>query len=301
MDAADAFLATAEQHGIERLNQACGADMVPVMTTVLLVKASLQSIQTDLESALDLSSCYKVSPILRQVVYGPICQETVSSMTWLFSCCFAISIVGLIMLSTRAALFNATLRPERKKMSKRRLKKEFKEYKEFMEQFYDNVHEWKLHPSPEKKELPRSDSFDTDITAVPSNDTDGGSSDPVVVENPLFDESDSFYSNNASHTTPRARRLARTFASCIAESPEAILTRSALRDATNDQELEPLSPAPPIKPPAPPTKKFKSFQRTSLGQSCRPANSRNQAFSSSPAAARRSNNHQAKPAPIKEN
>jgi hypothetical protein len=298
MDAVDSFLAMAEQHGIKNLNQACGADMVPVMTAVLLVKDTLQSIQTHLESALDLSSCYKVSPFLRQIVNGPICQETVSSLTWLFSCSFAISIAGFIMLSTRAALYNATLRPERRKMSKRRLKKEFKEYKEFMEQFYDNVHEWKLHPSPDKKkELPRSDS-DTDITALPSNDTEVGSSD-AVVENPRFQESESLYSNNASRWTPRARRLARSFAGCIVDSPEPTsTTRNALRDVTNSNELEPLSLDAPIKPPATPTKKIKSFKRTSLGQSCRPPNSKNQSFSSSPAV-RRSN--KPKPAPIKEN
>lgn len=247
---------------MEHLSEACGADLVPVMSSLRIMKGSLQSIETNIQSALDLSSCYKVSPIFRRMFYGPICGETVNALTWLFSCCFVITILGLIMLSVRAALYNATLRPKRKKMSKRRLKKEFNEYKEFMEQFYENVHEWKLHPSPEKKDLPRSDSFDTDITAKPSHDTDLGSSD---IENPLFEESDGFYS------TPRARRLARSFVSCVDSSPpaEPISRRAALRDRTN-QEIEPLSPeTTKMCMPAAPTKLFKSIQRTSLGMSNR--------------------------------
>lgn len=265
MDAADTFLSTAQEHGLETLSASCGADLDSVMSSVVLMKSSLQSIETSIQDALDLSSCYKVSPIVRKMLYGPVCSETVTALTWLFSTCFCISILGLIMLSVRAALYNATLRPPRKKMSKRRLKKEFNEYKEFMEQFYDNVHEWKLHPSPEKKKLKRSDSFDTDITAKPSHDTDIGSSNNSIVENPLFDETDSFYSS-----TPRSRRLARSFVSCVDSPPSEPSAgpgpnESVLRDRTN-QELEPLSPeTTKMCMPAAPTKAFKSLRRTSLG------------------------------------
>lgn len=264
MDVADTFLFTAEEHGLERLSESCGANLVPVMSSMVMLKSSLQSIQTDIQSVLDLSSCYKVSPIFRRMLYGPACNDSVTALTWLFSCCLVISILGLIMLSVRAALYNATLRPERRKMSKRRLKKEFREYREFMSQYYHDAHEWKLHPSPEKKKLPRRDSFDTEITANPSNDTDAtGSAD---VENPLFEESDSFYS------TPRARRLARSFVAdySMDDGCEPSL-RNVLRDVTNGngELIEPLSPSPSSKTcmPRAPKKAFTSFQRTSLGMS----------------------------------
>jgi len=259
MDVADTFLVTAEEQGIKLLSESCGADLAPIVSSVVLMKGSMQSIQKDIESALELSACSKVSPILRRMFYGPTCGDSVNAFTWMFSCCFIISILGLIMLSVRAALYNATLRPERKKMSKRRLKKEFNEYKEFMAQFYDNVHEWKLHPSPEKKEeVSLCDSFDTDITMMPSNDTDTGTDD---VENPLFEESDSFYS------TPRARRLARSFTGCIVDSPDdGKPSRRALRYVTNE-EREPLTPEVNACMLRAPRKAFTTFQRTSLGMS----------------------------------
>ena len=246
MGACETFLNTAEEHGFENLSKSCGADIDSVVSSVVILEGSLQSIQSSIQSALDLSECFRISPILRRIFYGPVCEESMAAFTWLFSCCLAISILGLIMLSVRAALYNATLRPEWKKMTKRRLKKEFIEYKDFMAQFYPDVDEWRIHPSPEKKELPRRDSFDTAVTVKPSIDTDNGG---VDIEKPLFYEADSF------NATPCSRK--HSFAS------DETLPGIA------DDELERLSPdlAEPSTPPAP-RKPFTSIQRTSLGGEC---------------------------------
>lgn len=232
IDAADMLLITAEEHGLENLTESCGADVVPVVSAVVLLKGSLLSIQDDVNTAMDLSSCYSISPILRRIFYGPTCTDTVSGLTWMFSCCLAISFLGLTMLSVRAALYNATLRPERKPRTRRQIKREWNEYKKFMATFYPDVGEWEFHPSPEKKDVQESGSYDTAITASRSNDTETDS-DEIPYDS---DEDDSDFG--------------------VFTSPQKLM----------DDELEPLSPIVPNRstPPAP-KKPFTSFRRTSLG------------------------------------
>jgi hypothetical protein len=234
------FFDTAEAYGVSTLSDSCGADIVPVVSAVTVLINSLQSIQNDLATAIDVSSCHSISPILRRIFYGPTCNESVSGFTWLFSCCLAISLVGLTMLSVRAAMYNATLRPPRKPRTRRQIQREFNEYKDFMAQFYgDEVDEWKLHP--EKKELQENCSYDTEITVLPSNSTDTGSSD---------DDSDV-----GVFTTPQKSMDSMEFSRQTQDMSHVL-----------DSEMEPLSPDLRRNLPPAPKKSFTSFQRTSLGK-----------------------------------
>ena len=196
------FLDTVEVNGITELSNACGADIVPVMAAVVLLKGALESIQKDFRSAIELASCYSISSILQKIFHGPICTETVDGLTWMFTSMLVLSILCLTMLSVRAALYNATLRPERKKRTERQVQREFNEYKDFMAQFYDDVDEWKLQPSPQKDTISQTESYDTDITENPSDDSDMG----VVAACPLSPLEDSYHTPSKQSRTSHGRQ-----------------------------------------------------------------------------------------------
>jgi hypothetical protein len=250
IDGAEMFSGTAEAHGASTLSESCGVDIFPVVSAATVLINALQSIQNELATAIDLSSCHSIAPILRRIFYGTICNESVSGFTWMFSCCLAISFLGLTMLSARAAMYNATLRPPRKPRSRRQIQREFKEYKDFMAQFYGGeVDEWELHPK--KKELRESCSYDTEITAVPSNYTD------TTGDEMPFDEYSDDDSDVGVFTTPHKRM-------------DSIQFSRQTRDRLHvlDGEMEPLSPVLTVthlSPPPAPKKRITKFQRTSLG------------------------------------
>jgi hypothetical protein len=78
-------------------------------------------------------------------------------MAWLFGSTFGIMLTGLVMLSTRAALYNPVLRPIRRK----RREREFKEYTEYMSEHYDTS-KWKMDPeSKDKGAIQTTDTFET--------------------------------------------------------------------------------------------------------------------------------------------
>jgi hypothetical protein len=244
------FVGTSEAHGASTLSESCGADILPVVSVATVVMHSLQSIQNELATAIDLSSCHSISPILRRIFYGTICHESVSALTWMFSCCLAISVLGLTMLSVRAAMYNPILRPPRKPRTRRQLQREFNEYKDFMAKFYGGeVDEWELHP--EKKELQESCSYDTEITALPSTDT----TDTTSADKMPYDEYSDDDSDVGVFMTPHKRMDSMEFSRQTQDMLHVL-----------DSEIEPLSPFPStFSPPPAPKKRSQSFQRTSCG------------------------------------
>jgi hypothetical protein len=76
--------------------------------------------------------------------FGSTCTESVEGLASLYISLLCISTLGLIILSTRAALFNPVIRGRR---SKRR-EKEFADYKVFMSKFYD-TRNWELDWIPD--------------------------------------------------------------------------------------------------------------------------------------------------------
>lgn len=123
------------------LAETCGGDFVWFNATLYEIERTLDNVRSNIALALDLTSCDRVSPILRTITFGSTCVESVEGLAMMFSMLLAITVSGMIMLTTRAALFNPLIRAKRKK----RREKEFQEYKDYMAQFYD-VTDWVLDP-----------------------------------------------------------------------------------------------------------------------------------------------------------
>jgi hypothetical protein len=66
-----------------------------------------------LQETMTLTGCAKISPVMRKIFYGETCDECVNGLTWMFSSLFAICCSGMIMISLRAALYNARVEPSK--------------------------------------------------------------------------------------------------------------------------------------------------------------------------------------------
>jgi hypothetical protein len=173
-----------QSYNISDLSEECGTDLEPVNITLQLFAPALNSLYGNARAATELSECSNIEPIFRQLAQGPTCNDSVAGLTWIFSCLLTISILGMVILSTRAALFNAVLQVKRQK----RREKEFEEYKEYMETFYDTSM-WKL--DAEKKfcnglrvDLAHAETFETEETSTTSSprEFDDNEHEAVAVE-----------------------------------------------------------------------------------------------------------------------
>lgn len=147
-----------------RFSGECEADFSQVNSTFSTLAPILVDVTTAVERLNDLVKCEDINPILDEFAYGPICHDTIDSATWMYYTWLVIVLLIMIMLSTRAALFN-TLIPVPKK---KRREKEFRQYKRFMEQHGFDTSDWILDP-PKAKKLGdikpiRTATFDTEDT-----------------------------------------------------------------------------------------------------------------------------------------
>lgn len=118
----------------------CGIDYQQhAYETLYQLESLVQSTLGHMESISNMTECSNIARILDPLLEGATCTTAVQGSTWLFCSMLAISILALIMLSTRAALFNVIILPQHKN----RREKEFEEYKNFMSGFYD-VSRWQL-------------------------------------------------------------------------------------------------------------------------------------------------------------
>jgi len=78
------------------------------------------------------------------------------------------------MLSTRAGLYNPVLKPRRVK----RREREFREYKAYMAQFYDDAQRWRIDPSPWKKGVQAIEATETFETEDSGDLSEPGNSPP---------------------------------------------------------------------------------------------------------------------------
>ena len=130
---------------IAALNEECGGDLSFLPGTLDDLEIQLFSVQGNIKALTDLTSCHKISPIVRRITHGALCHESVDGLVWIWSCSLLICVLSFIVLTTRAALFNSVKRKkQRPKMSKRAVEKEFEEYKEFMAPYYDDAHKWQI-------------------------------------------------------------------------------------------------------------------------------------------------------------
>jgi hypothetical protein len=158
----------------------CGADnnnIVLANATLYSLQQNLLNIRGTITALTDLTSCSSISPVFRRLFFGSTCNQLVNGLAWLYSTLLVISLLGFVVLSTRAALFNPVIRGRR---SKRR-EKEFADYKLFMSKFY-NTSDWELDWIPDfddeeqsnvEPQLPACDSEDTFSTSdISPSDSD---------------------------------------------------------------------------------------------------------------------------------
>jgi hypothetical protein len=139
--------------------QACGDESISVIDASLMkLVARLDELESALASAANLTACSNVEPLVRGFINGAPCSESPRGLAWLFGTAACILFVGLVMLATRAGLYNAVIKPRRVK----RREREFQEYKEYMSSFY-NTGGWEMDPV--KENLASTKTFETAETA----------------------------------------------------------------------------------------------------------------------------------------
>jgi hypothetical protein len=162
---------------LETLSGECGKDMSAVNGALEELLLLLSKLSEKLGSALSLTECSNVVSILRRLAFGSPCTSSVNGMAWVFGSMLTLSIVGLTLLSLRAALYNAVITTRK---SKRR-EREFQEYKEYMAQFYEDAMEWEID---QPKVCPGDENSKCfpEISRVPTFDTQGSSPTNSQVE-----------------------------------------------------------------------------------------------------------------------
>jgi hypothetical protein len=63
-----------------------------------------------LDAFVQLVGCPSINPIFQQLVFGSFCTDLAKGLTWLYSTMLAITIFGLVVLSSRAALYSPAIR-----------------------------------------------------------------------------------------------------------------------------------------------------------------------------------------------
>jgi hypothetical protein len=130
------------------LKNECSAEYLAAANiTLSLLTFNVQIVQEALSAAIELTGCSTMNPVFRKLYFGTTCTASVEGLTWLFSTMFAITIMGLVVLSTRAAFYNPIIRGRRRK----RREKEFKDYKAFMSKFYDTS-DWTIDYIPDERD-----------------------------------------------------------------------------------------------------------------------------------------------------
>ncbi len=168
------------------------------MAQLDVLSEDLQSVYNGLQSALDLSQCQNIYPILQQIIDGPICTTSIQALTWLWSTLLVMLVLAFIIFSCRAGLYNAIVRAIPKHGQLKYQQKEFDEYKKFMAEHYDDANEWKFESSSQKynDELRPAETFDTAATTKPPStpeplrEEDNGEVPLVVVMECCDDEED---------------------------------------------------------------------------------------------------------------
>jgi hypothetical protein len=165
---------TLKGFNLDDLSSECGADFSTVQTSFEAVEPILEDVATALQRVLELTACDKVSPILDDLAYGPTCHQTVNSLTWMFYTALVMTLLMMIMLTTRAALFNAIV----PLLNTKRREKEYRQYKRFMEDSGYDTSDWLM--DPEKKKL-------MGLT-IPTETFDTEDSDSMMKLTPTGDE-----------------------------------------------------------------------------------------------------------------
>ncbi|KAL7579430.1 hypothetical protein ACA910_014094 [Epithemia clementina (nom. ined.)] len=125
------------QNGL--IDAQCG-DTRLLETIFAQVSQGLAIVSDNLQSALESTTCSSVRPLMEDLAVGATCNDSINSFTWLFSALTALIVLCLIIMSTRAAMFNPVIPTNKKK----RREKEFRLYKEFITVCGYDTADWKL-------------------------------------------------------------------------------------------------------------------------------------------------------------
>lgn len=182
---------------IALLNEACGADVSFLPATLDDLATKLTSVQGNLNAFVNLASCHQVSPLVRRVTHGALCNESAYGLVWIWACSFTICVLNFVLLTTRAALFNSIkAKKPRPHKPKRVVEKEFQEYKDFMSPYYEDAHEWKMQSKMKKaveidfgSQILQNPTFETHATTKPSFDNCSEGADMNRSEDDGDDES----------------------------------------------------------------------------------------------------------------
>jgi len=231
---AKAFIKTIDDFGIEKLYAQCGSNVLPLMDGIQKLTESMDIIEANIKSTQELSSCSVLNPILRRIFHGSSCNQAVDGMAWMFGATFFITLLCLIMISTRAGLYNATIR-KAKRMRKDATEREWGEYKRFMAQYYNDSHRWKMEPSTKKKDPPS-------IEGIPSCDTGITETTSAADEESAEDDLDGSF-DSESDATDAGQFLSpcRNHQTFVEQVKTAEKIRKALD--VQDSELMPLTPS----------------------------------------------------------
>lgn len=142
----------------EQLTDACQADFSIVNKTFSALAPILSDVAESVTRLNGLIKCEEVNPILNEFERGPICEETINAATWMYYTWLVIALLIMIMLSTRAALFNGLIPAPPKK----RREKEFRQYKRFMREHGFNTDDWQLDPPKKVDSLEKTQTCDTE-------------------------------------------------------------------------------------------------------------------------------------------
>lgn len=142
----------------EMLDAACGRSIQPLNESLYQLSVKLRELEDVIAMGNNLTACDNIEPIARSLLDGATCSVGPKGAAALFGTSFAMALMGLIMLSTRAALYNPVLKPRRVK----RREREFREYREYMGKFYDTS-KWSMDADPAKeKNIAPAATFDTE-------------------------------------------------------------------------------------------------------------------------------------------
>jgi hypothetical protein len=127
------------------LSDECGNDISSLNSTLAELSSKLSGLESHIRATRALIDCSNIVPLIRRLAFGTTCTASVAGVTWLFCSMTSLAILGLIMLSTRAALYNQVIVLKKTK----RREKEFEDYKVYMSQYYDDAIEWEIN-APKK-------------------------------------------------------------------------------------------------------------------------------------------------------
>lgn len=171
---------------VSTLIQECGEDLSFLPLTLESMEISTNNLKEKMHAFVDLTSCHRVSPMIRRMTHGAICDESAKGITWVWASCLCLMLCCFIMLTVRAGLFNSIkTRKPRDKKPRRVVEKEFEEYKNFMAEFYDpnEVAKWKLDGN-KKKQKP---GIQFDLTLLPAETFETEASTPDSEQGGIFD------------------------------------------------------------------------------------------------------------------